>query len=230
MKQFLHTALLLCACGGAAFAAKAPQITKQPADATFAKAATGRFYVSASSLDTGYLTYQWYQSAKFDNAVADPNGTTGKTTITTASKSTVGKSATLTITTPATAGYYYYWVEITNHKEGQDDTAVVSRIVQAKVVDRTLPDHLTNGNFETAKNAVVAGTTTTTTNFAQNSEFQPWNRMPDWNTTHLAKTNAYNSNGKGPYAGKQLQLFGDHAHILSTPHNNIWVELCYKAN
>ena len=53
--------------------------------------------------------------------------------------------------------------------------------------------------------------------------------MPDWNTTHLAKNNAYNSNGKGPYAGKQLQLFGDHAHILSTPHNNIWVELCNAA-
>ncbi|MDR1135088.1 MAG: hypothetical protein LBL49_02765, partial [Clostridiales Family XIII bacterium] len=54
--------------------AKLPVVLRQPADATYAENATARFYVSASSPEGGYLTYQWYRSEAFPAPVSDPNG------------------------------------------------------------------------------------------------------------------------------------------------------------
>ncbi|MDR2628175.1 MAG: hypothetical protein LBC40_09105, partial [Dysgonamonadaceae bacterium] len=122
-----------------------PTITKQPENATFAKQSTGRFYVSASNTDGGYLTYEWFRSEKFADPLNNPNGA-DKTAIT-AKRQLVGTSSTLTTITPSEAGYYYYWVEITNHKN--EETALLeSAIVMAKVVDATLPDHIINGSME----------------------------------------------------------------------------------
>jgi hypothetical protein len=52
---FLSAAFFLASAAGLR-AANQPIVTKQPENATFAKGATGRFYVSASSNDGGYLT------------------------------------------------------------------------------------------------------------------------------------------------------------------------------
>ena len=145
---FFFTAVFLLLPAGL-YAAGAPQISKQPANATFARSATARFYVSASSPDGGYLTYQWYRSGPFSSQYTNPNSS-DKTTITTHNTkiAEAQKSATLTTTTPSTDGYCYYWVEITNHKEGESDASIASNIVCAKIVDKALPDSLMNGDFE----------------------------------------------------------------------------------
>ena len=144
---FFFTAVFLLLPAGL-YAAGAPQISKQPANATFARSATARFYVSASSPDGGYLTYQWYRSGPFSSQYTNPNSS-DKTTITTHNTkiAEAQKSATLTTTTPSTDGYCYYWVEITNHKEGESDASIASNIVCAKIVDKALPDSLMNGDF-----------------------------------------------------------------------------------
>jgi len=143
--------------------AQAPAISHQPGDATFAKSAAVRLYVNATSLDGGHLAYQWYRSAMYANPLAG-EGDGGvlsedqKDTIRAAAGAiTDANSATLTATAPAAAGYCYYWAEIDNEKDIDSDgdatgagevARTESAFALAKVVDRTLPDHLLNGDME----------------------------------------------------------------------------------
>jgi uncharacterized repeat protein (TIGR01451 family) len=136
------TVLLAAAGTMQAQNAQKPVIARQPASATYAENATARFYVNAYSTDGGYLTYQWYRSQPF--AAPQTNEAVIK-----AGATPEGTAATLITTTPAVTGteYYYYWVEITNTKDGLS-AVEVSIVAQAKIVDRTLEDHIINGNME----------------------------------------------------------------------------------
>ncbi|MDR3037584.1 MAG: InlB B-repeat-containing protein, partial [Coriobacteriales bacterium] len=145
-------------------AAVLPSITRQPSAATYAKGTQVAFYVNASSVDGGYLSYQWYQSILYTS----PQPTNPDGTLTSAAQATIkasgtaintaaGKQAVLTTTAPATAGYYYYWVEITNNLDANGNGTTAdpgetatreSAYVRAKVVDRTLEPQLMNGDFE----------------------------------------------------------------------------------
>ncbi|MDR0413860.1 MAG: gliding motility-associated C-terminal domain-containing protein [Prevotellaceae bacterium] len=212
--RFLLAALLLGVAQTAWAAINPPDVTKQPSDGTSTKGATIRLFVNASSADGGYLTYQWYRSIQYATAQVDRSAVTG-------SPLQEGTRATLTTETLPNAGYYYYWVVVTNHKNGQV-ASTTSDTAEVKVVDRELLDHLTNGDFQTYASLPDYP--------AKNSEFQTWNRMPDWNTTHY-----YDANHT--FAGKQLQLFGGYSSIpTSIPAGstgvaptNIWVELCNYA-
>jgi hypothetical protein len=133
-------------------------IPKHPNDATFARNATGRFYVSASSTDGGYLTYQWYCSGPFADSFDDPNGTDKNTIVDAGQKIEDGTDATLTITMPDVAGYYYYWVVITDHAVGKSDvSSLASAIARAKVVDRSLFPALQLGDMEGSVTGVTGG-------------------------------------------------------------------------
>jgi uncharacterized repeat protein (TIGR02543 family) len=140
-----------------------PVISRQPAGATCAKNATARFYVNAYSVDGGYLEYQWYRSGPFVAPEGDINVI--KTTNVTAE----GAAAVLNTTTPNVTGaqYYYYWVKITNIKEGESDF-VESAPAPAKIVDRSLENSLMQGDFED----MIQGTSAPIGDY--------------WNTTHDA--------------------------------------------
>jgi hypothetical protein len=142
--------------------ALAPDINLPPADSTYAESAEMRFYVNAASPDGGYLTYQWYRSAEqataFGDNLTDANKTALRSEKVDIADIDGGKSATATPTSPTVSGtkYYYYWVEITNNKDinGDGDTTdtgeqatTESRFAKAKIVDRTLPVALVNGDF-----------------------------------------------------------------------------------
>ncbi|MDR1794226.1 MAG: hypothetical protein LBR25_02410, partial [Erysipelotrichaceae bacterium] len=144
-----------------------PQFTKQPTVSnTYAKSATMRLYVQATSVDGGYLTYQWkYSTSSNKSSPVNVTGTSGS-----------GTMATLTATTPSTAGTYYYWVEVTNHSNGT--TAVIdSSLATVVVVNRTLKTSIMYGDFEaysvSSENAV--------------SSFNPTSGY--WNTTHDGTVN-----------------------------------------
>jgi len=111
-----------------------PVFVKHPTLAsTYAKNATIRLYVQATSVDNGYLTYQWKYSTSSmkTNPVVIAEGT----------------KATLTTTSPATAGTYYYWAEVTNHSNGTTAT-IDSNLAEVTVVDRELYDSIQHGDFE----------------------------------------------------------------------------------
>ncbi|MDR1330416.1 MAG: hypothetical protein LBK23_12530, partial [Oscillospiraceae bacterium] len=170
--------------------AAAPSILRQPADATYAENATARFYVSASSPEGGYLTYQWYRSGPFTEKVNDPSRTDG-TAIN--DPDSTGTSAVLTTKTdaPADAGthYYYYWAEITNNAEGKEPTTTTTRIAEAKIVDRTLKDRVMYGDFQAYSN----------------NSYSPLRSFPPssgyWNTTHEGTPD-----GRDSSTGKQLEI------------------------
>jgi hypothetical protein len=145
MKTIFFFCIVLAVSFAELQAVNPPQITKQPENGTFAKGATVRFYVNASSTDGGYLTYEWFRSERFPSPLGNPNGT-DKTTVT-ATNHSEGTRATLTTTAPNVAGYYYYRAVITNHKNGLTES-VESRIVEAKVVDKNLSPTLVLGDFE----------------------------------------------------------------------------------
>jgi hypothetical protein len=103
-------------------------ITKQPADGVFAQSAPLRLYVQADSNTGGFLSYQWYQGEDPTDATL----ITGQT------------SATLSATTPATAGTYYYYCQVSMAGAASVDT----RVAAVKVVDRTLETQLMNGDYQ----------------------------------------------------------------------------------
>ena len=145
MVIFITVLLLVATCCGAAFAAVPPIITKQPANATYSKSATARFYVNAHTTDNGYLTYQWYRSDTFSAPQADTalikQGATPLPE---------GAAATLTTTTIsdfAGTKYCYYWVVIKNTR-ANETSSTVSDFALTKIVDRTLYTSLQNGGFD----------------------------------------------------------------------------------
>jgi uncharacterized repeat protein (TIGR02543 family) len=124
--------------------ATAPVIARHPAGATYAKEANARFFVNAYSIDSGYLSYQWYRSVAFAAPQTDENTIkTGATAL------PEGTAATLNTTTPSGSDtqYFYYWVRIANNKNGNSDY-IESAVAQAKIVDRTLHTSLMQGDFE----------------------------------------------------------------------------------
>ncbi len=85
-------------------AAQTPNITKQPANATYTYGATATdLSVAATSTDGGTISYQWYKNSK--------NSTTGGTAIAGATKATYRPATSATGTT-----YYYCIVTNTNRK------------------------------------------------------------------------------------------------------------------
>ncbi|MDR2672597.1 MAG: Ig-like domain repeat protein [Coriobacteriales bacterium] len=154
--------------------AAAPQFTHNPADSVYSEAASGRFYVRASSIDGGYLSYQWYRSQAYDapqnkTQNADAIKATG-TAFTADNPDPIlkadGTKSTLDFTTPTVEAttYYYYWTTVTNHVDsnGNDTTTdpgetnyLDSGIAEVKVVNKTLSPSLVLGDFESFANIGV---------------------------------------------------------------------------
>jgi hypothetical protein len=192
-----------------------PQVAKFPENATFAENATARFYVNAFSTDNGYLTYQWFRSKEFSTPIKQ-TGAGG--TYSDADKTAIknggvklpeGDKATLTTITPAVTGtkYYYYWVEITNNKG--NEKASIEVFAMAKVVDRTLPDHITNGDFSTVyapngQNTIYWSNGGTPVNGWYTVAGQ--SRLPNWKTTDLGGSGNSNVPGFGDIR-QSFQLF-----------------------
>jgi hypothetical protein len=195
--------------------ASAPSILRQPADATYAENATARFYVSASSPDNGYLTYQWYVYKSNTGKMPDPNVNDYDDIIASSTKiensESIGNSATsavLTTLTPTSTEtgthWYYYWAEVTNNFIDEDNTKttkdITTRIAEAKIVDRTLEDHITNGDFSTIVNVGLESSIS--------SDNKGWGSFPNemipgWDTTHFQVNQA---DDKRAYAGKQYEI------------------------
>ncbi|MDR1806831.1 MAG: Ig-like domain-containing protein, partial [Propionibacteriaceae bacterium] len=103
-----------------------------------------------------------------------------------------GDQATLTATTPATAGHYYYWVEVTNNIVADDETAyapntISSDFAHAIIVDRTLEDGIVNGDFSQLIDPDGDGPRTirwANLNYAVVAEDQ----LPGWNSTQYLNT------------------------------------------
>ncbi|MDR1293078.1 MAG: hypothetical protein LBJ91_06780, partial [Clostridiales Family XIII bacterium] len=210
------------AAGETGAAAKPPTFTHDPDDSVYSESADARFYVRADSIDNGYLTYEWRRS----KAYSEPQN---KMTSAAAIKADAGASAfdpsndeaglkadgtksVLDVKTPEVNGmaYYYYWVRVTNHVDsnGDGDTDdddetnwLDSGLAEAKVVDRTLEDHIINGDFSTI---VDKGLDTP----GIRSEHRGWGSFPNemipgWDTTHFQVNQAEDSR---PYAGKQYEI------------------------
>ncbi|MDR3037564.1 MAG: hypothetical protein LBU31_04060, partial [Coriobacteriales bacterium] len=212
-----------------------PSITRQPSAATYAKSAETSFYVNASSVDGGYLTYQWYISQQFPSPLAtNPDGTltsASQTTIynsRTAISGDAGKKAVLDTTTPAIAGYYYYWVEITNNLDANGngttadpgETAIrESAYARARVVDRTLGDRIINGDFQsgTYNRSLYA----TWWDFIPVQGGTSW--IPYWDTTHDGSSST-NSSYQSLGSGKVIELQNASTPLLSTAGQGDWNE------
>ncbi|MDR1065133.1 MAG: hypothetical protein LBL25_02060, partial [Oscillospiraceae bacterium] len=124
---------ILSAPAALAAGAAVPRIQLQPADSTYALGAQARFYVRAMSPDGGYLSYQWYMSYKEDDGGTEIPGAT---------------SSVLATDAPNAPGTYYYWAEITNTLSEGATATVTSAKAITKVVNRTLPTHVINGDME----------------------------------------------------------------------------------
>jgi gliding motility-associated-like protein len=191
MNPTLLSAIILLASAAGLQAAIKPIITKNPDNSTFAENVQGRFYVNASSPDGGYLTYQWYRSALFSGQQYNPDVIkSGATAL------PEGKASILTTTTPdvtATAYYCYYWVEVTNHSAGEEASAE-SSIAEAKIANRTLPDHITNSDFSTVY-APIGASAFEWSNAGKSVDgwytIVAQERLPNWKTTDY---NVKNSN------------------------------------
>ncbi|MDR2665102.1 MAG: hypothetical protein LBC21_02345, partial [Oscillospiraceae bacterium] len=112
-----------------------PTIMRDPSDGTFATGAVLRLYVTAVSQTDSPLTYTW--SAK---KVEDDTETTVEIL-----PADNGKSV-LTTTAPSAAGTYEYTVTVTDKNGSSTASAKI------KVVDRTLEDHIINGDFSAIEN------------------------------------------------------------------------------
>jgi hypothetical protein len=178
-----------------------PVIARQPAGATYSKNATARFYVNAYSIDGGYLEYQWYRSAPFSAPQSGANTVKAGATALAG-----GVEAMLITTTPAVDGttYYYYWVKITNNKNGDSDF-VESSFALTKVVNRTLHTSLMQGDFEGMGASVSV----------------PLGAY--WNTTHDGKTPDAISGfgGNSTYPKKVLEIYPTAIYNYGNkPYNN----------
>jgi uncharacterized repeat protein (TIGR02543 family) len=167
-------------------------VARHPTDAIYPKSATARLYVNAYSANNGYLEYQWYRSQLFDKPLKKPAGG-----YTEAQKKMIkanaiplpeGVAATLVTTTPANfAGvkYCYYWVKIKNSRNGKADYAE-SEYAEVKIVDRTLPNRITNSDFSTAYaplNLPVFEWSNGGKNVGAWYTIVSQDRLPNWKTT-----------------------------------------------
>jgi hypothetical protein len=132
--------------------AAAPVVVKPAGDSVYARSAQAKLYIQASSPDGGYLTYQWFRSAKQTSAISHPGGvysSSSLTTIKTGATDLNADQATLSTRTPDAAGYYYYWCTVTNHVEGDDGlmhtASVDTRPAQVRVLDEIVADTFTVG-------------------------------------------------------------------------------------
>ncbi|MDR1368613.1 MAG: hypothetical protein LBJ72_00605, partial [Dysgonamonadaceae bacterium] len=188
--------LSLCESGGslAAQSAAAPVITNFPTSGTYAKNAPMRSYLQAFSPDGGYLTYQWKYSI-------DPEG---------AGQPIGDNAAVLNDNSPAVAGTYYLWCEVTNNKNGETHTQSTPK-VDLRGVDRTRFTSVQHGDFE----AYI--------HFDSNrlSTFSPSDGY--WNTTHEGTPDGrIRSTGKGLEVG---QGGGAAGYVLSDPNTSMAAEL-----
>jgi hypothetical protein len=130
-------------------------ISKQAVGGTFAKSASLRLYIQASSPDGGYVTYQWWRTQDtvpqaVVNSYASPLSNANILDIKTnynAVSIDDGTGARLTTATPSIYGNYYYWCELQNVTE-TDTGYNAATPVLVKIVDRTLEAKLMNGGFQ----------------------------------------------------------------------------------
>ncbi|MDR1814509.1 MAG: hypothetical protein LBR18_06635, partial [Tannerella sp.] len=129
-------------------------ISKQAVGGTFAKSASLRLYIQASSPDGGYVTYQWWRTQdtvpqavvnSYANPLSNANILDIKTNYNAVAVADETE-ATLTNTTPSIKGNYYYWCELGN-VTATDTGYNASLPALVKIVDRTLPEKLMNGDF-----------------------------------------------------------------------------------
>ncbi|MDR1371230.1 MAG: T9SS type A sorting domain-containing protein [Dysgonamonadaceae bacterium] len=167
--------------------AAAPKITGFPTSGTYAKNAPMCFYLQALSPDGGYLTYQWKYSTDPEGANPQPVG---------------GNTAILSANSPAVAGTYYLWCDVTNNKGGETYTESTPPVVLT-VVDRTLPDHIINGDMEywrstpVANQRTVNGYPSTGGTDKNGNTFQYHNWLNEWRGTPTGPNSSYYPNEAG---------------------------------
>jgi hypothetical protein len=209
--------------------AEAPQIPLPPADSTYASNADARFYVRATSVDGGYLSYTWHRSTGYPapqdkNAHADAIMATGEEFDPASGELSLkadGSRSILTVKTPTVEGtaYYYYWVTVTNHKDtnGDGDTLDPGEtnerntgLAEVKVVARTLFDSVRNGDFQ-----AYGGSTPTLDNYPPSAGY--------WNTTHEGTPD-----GRAGSTGKQIEIGpggGSAGYVVNAPNATNAAEL-----
>jgi hypothetical protein len=205
-----------------------PVISRQPAGATYSKNATARFYVNAYSIDGGYLEYQWYRSQLFSAPESDINVIkTGATPL------SGGIAATLITTAPTVTGtqYCYYWVKITNNKDGDSDF-IESAFALTRIVDRTLEPQLMNGDFESGSYSLTftAGGTSGGSPYWETVPVDVANKdwLPYWNSTQNTTRNDDDTGGGSSYYshGKAIELHQNGIGVDWTGHGKVSAELC----
>jgi hypothetical protein len=178
-----------------------PGITQQPAvKSTYSRNAEARFYVGASPMGSGAtLSYEWHISAAYTGS-QNLNDPTVVANIKAAGSPLVGGADVLTVTTPAVNAtrYYYYWATVTNCIDRTEDgdtndpgerASLDSNLAEAKIVNRTLNDHLINGDFSQILTPSGAPFQWWSNVFWLQ---QPQGLVPGWETTHWpASTWAY---------------------------------------
>ncbi|MDR2814975.1 MAG: MBG domain-containing protein, partial [Prevotellaceae bacterium] len=188
-------------------------VERHPTDATFSKNATARFYVNAYSLNDGLLEYQWYRSQLFDT-IMPKNDPAVKASPTPLSE---GIYATLTTTTPSGFSgtkYCYYWVEITNHKEG-NRTVLESEVAMAKIVDKTLAPQLMNGDFQDVA----------TTSCFPGTKVIPPNNNSTTTMSYWESTQEGTPNRRASSTGKMLETGNFNEYVIGSSNSTRAAEL-----
>ncbi|MDR1806555.1 MAG: MBG domain-containing protein, partial [Propionibacteriaceae bacterium] len=145
--------------------------------------------------------------------------------------------------TPGTAGYYYYWVEITNNLLLDDGTSgtpatVTSEFAQARIVNRTLWPQLMNGDFESGNYLPIGESTGSAGSYWDRipvyvtyPNYNPANEwVPYWDTTHDGTRNDEDTGPTsdtttGPTAGKAIQLNIHDDSNMNVANDTVFAEL-----
>jgi len=170
--------------------AQQPNITEQPVGATYNLNATATaLAVTATSPESGTLTYQWYSNTANNNT----------------SGSIINGATARTYTPPTnSAGTRYYYVivtnTITNNGDGGTKTNVRTSNQVAVVVNQTYTVTFnSNGGTAVAAITVVSGSTvsrpinpTRTASGANTTRFRNWYTQANFNAGNLSTANAFN--------------------------------------
>ncbi|MDR2682786.1 MAG: hypothetical protein LBB64_02825, partial [Dysgonamonadaceae bacterium] len=203
-----------------------------------------------------YLTYQWYRitNAVPDNVIKNfhtPLSDADKTLIKAYGITSIagGNKATLTDKTPNTAGNYYYWCEITNNDDSSQNKAE-SFMVKVKIVKKTLPSAMINGNFEyfvnyntgvsvkgpAGHNVYVTDSATFVErllsrycDYAVSNPHHPAGNIVGWETTHELMTNAQPLYGNGTIGKKDIEILSEYTYLKAgcgySPEHRLVAEL-----
>jgi len=129
--------------------AQQPNITGQPTDGTFIFNGTHSLSVTASSPDSGTLTYQWYSNTSASNV--------GGTVISGAASANYNPPT-------STAGTYYYFVQVTNTISDNGDGGSKTATARSNAVTLTVNLPTLTGTVSITGTAQAGQTLTANTN------------------------------------------------------------------